>query len=316
MTLATRCSACGTVFRIVRDQLRVSDGWVRCGRCQETFNALDNLFDLEREAPPPWAPPTSAPDEPRVSEHGQDDHAEPQSTASGATPAGVPSEDASDFADARYASSWPVENTAPARLASSSSSSSSEPVGGKSRAFKGNPVTMDVEISPEFIRRAERAARWRRPQVRFALSLAALVLAGTLTGQVTHHFRDWIAALWPQTLPSLQAMCVRMGCQVEAVRHIDSIAVDSSGLSRANGMDAYKLSVTLRNRSGIPVALPDIDLTLTDPQGQLISRRALTPAEMGASQNVLAPGTEVPLQVTLATGERRVFGYTVDIFYP
>lgn len=43
MTLATRCPACGTVFRVVQDQLRVSEGWVRCGRCSEAFNALESM---------------------------------------------------------------------------------------------------------------------------------------------------------------------------------------------------------------------------------------------------------------------------------
>lgn len=52
MSLATRCAACGTVFRVVQDQLKVSEGWVRCGRCQDVFNALDGLFDLDRETPP------------------------------------------------------------------------------------------------------------------------------------------------------------------------------------------------------------------------------------------------------------------------
>jgi predicted Zn finger-like uncharacterized protein len=52
MSLATRCTACGTVFRVVQDQLKVSEGWVRCGRCDEVFNALEGLFDLEREPPP------------------------------------------------------------------------------------------------------------------------------------------------------------------------------------------------------------------------------------------------------------------------
>lgn len=52
MSLATRCTACGTIFRVVQDQLKVSEGWVRCGRCQEVFNALESLFDLERETPP------------------------------------------------------------------------------------------------------------------------------------------------------------------------------------------------------------------------------------------------------------------------
>ncbi|OWQ46320.1 hypothetical protein CDL60_17185 [Roseateles noduli] len=63
MNLATRCTTCGTIFRVVQDQLRVSEGWVRCGRCAEVFDAREQLFDLERDSPPPW-PPLSAPTEP------------------------------------------------------------------------------------------------------------------------------------------------------------------------------------------------------------------------------------------------------------
>ena len=57
MSLATRCTACGTVFRVVQDQLKVSEGWVRCGRCNEVFNALEGLFDLERETAADWDRP-------------------------------------------------------------------------------------------------------------------------------------------------------------------------------------------------------------------------------------------------------------------
>jgi predicted Zn finger-like uncharacterized protein len=49
MSLATRCPICSTVFRVVQDQLKVSEGWVRCGRCAKVFNAFEGLFDLERE---------------------------------------------------------------------------------------------------------------------------------------------------------------------------------------------------------------------------------------------------------------------------
>ena len=63
MSLATRCSACGTVFRVVQDQLKVSEGWVRCGRCNDVFNALESLFDLERDTPPEWSPGEPAPAE-------------------------------------------------------------------------------------------------------------------------------------------------------------------------------------------------------------------------------------------------------------
>ncbi len=64
MSLATRCPHCNTIFKVVQDQLKVSEGWVRCGRCTEVFNALEGLFDMEREAPPqrvmPPAPAASA----------------------------------------------------------------------------------------------------------------------------------------------------------------------------------------------------------------------------------------------------------------
>ena len=52
--LATRCPACSTVFRVVPDQLRVSEGWVRCGRCAEVFDATESLVDLDTGAPRRW----------------------------------------------------------------------------------------------------------------------------------------------------------------------------------------------------------------------------------------------------------------------
>ncbi|MEZ5707015.1 MAG: zinc-ribbon domain-containing protein [Burkholderiaceae bacterium] len=34
MSFTTRCPACGTMFRVVPDQLKISDGWVR-GHCSD-----------------------------------------------------------------------------------------------------------------------------------------------------------------------------------------------------------------------------------------------------------------------------------------
>lgn len=71
MSLATSCPSCGTVFRVVQDQLKVSEGWVRCGHCQEVFNALEGLFDLSRRdtttpepSPDLAVPATSNPNDP------------------------------------------------------------------------------------------------------------------------------------------------------------------------------------------------------------------------------------------------------------
>ncbi len=74
MSLATRCPACHTVFRVVQDQLRVSEGWVRCGQCQEVFNALETLFDLgdgsPAVAPETGGPPAPPPPAPAIDEAG------------------------------------------------------------------------------------------------------------------------------------------------------------------------------------------------------------------------------------------------------
>ena len=43
MSLITRCPACGTMFKVVPDQLRISEGWVRCGHCAEVFDASAHL---------------------------------------------------------------------------------------------------------------------------------------------------------------------------------------------------------------------------------------------------------------------------------
>jgi predicted Zn finger-like uncharacterized protein len=50
MSHLTRCPVCATTFRVVDDQLKLADGWVRCGSCQHVYDALPGLQD---EPPPP-----------------------------------------------------------------------------------------------------------------------------------------------------------------------------------------------------------------------------------------------------------------------
>jgi len=52
MSLITRCPACGTMFKVVTDQLKVSQGWVRCGQCAEVFDASKHLLPRDASAEP------------------------------------------------------------------------------------------------------------------------------------------------------------------------------------------------------------------------------------------------------------------------
>jgi predicted Zn finger-like uncharacterized protein len=56
MTAVTQCPQCGTRFRVVPDQLKISNGWVRCGKCAEVFNAqgaLETAAALKAGQPAP-----------------------------------------------------------------------------------------------------------------------------------------------------------------------------------------------------------------------------------------------------------------------
>lgn len=43
MSLITRCPSCGTMFKVVPDQLKIAQGWVRCGHCAEVFDARQSM---------------------------------------------------------------------------------------------------------------------------------------------------------------------------------------------------------------------------------------------------------------------------------
>ncbi|WP_218510213.1 DUF3426 domain-containing protein [Variovorax sp. dw_308] len=75
MSLVTRCPSCETTFKVVRDQLRISDGWVRCGRCSQVFDATLELREAPDAVSMPAAPAGEAV-EPKVAEAAEE-HDEP-----------------------------------------------------------------------------------------------------------------------------------------------------------------------------------------------------------------------------------------------
>jgi len=350
MSLATRCTSCGTAFRVVQDQLKVSEGWVRCGRCDSVFNALEGLFDLGRDAPADWkeepvdpivaslAPPpaewSSLPsprDDTAVGESDDADSGRSDGEARESDlgellsdpvdahlfgprkrseakpkPAGqLGRRDRVEFSDARFDSDLFPDNdtsTPDTELATLTVTDSG--------AF-----ALESAVRPDFVRRADRHARWQSTSVRSALAVACVLAALLLAAQAANHHRDILAARWPSLLPVLTAWCRAPQCRIEAPRRIDEVLVESTALTRAAAQDAFVLSVTLRSRSELTLALPSIDLTLTDANGRLVARRALAPRDFSAAE-VIAPHAETPLQVTLSTGAAAVVGYTVEIFYP
>ena len=415
MSLATRCTSCGTAFRVVQDQLKVSDGWVRCGQCEQVFNAIEGLFDLSREplasrspadgegstagAGPvvdadvwnaagasllePAAPfgetdvraeqprsrdqgletagsgdvasadvgaDTSAKGDgngnagPRVDEQvGTDAEAiadfnadsgtqsEAHSNVTSAvdpnaavdvdvdvertTPFGQRLADERDDAAAVGAGALIATNSAdgPARSVEPDAGVDDRPAEDPAAI---NGAATDAAAQPEFVRSAVRRERWQSGRARAAMALLASFAALGLAAQSAHHFRDLLASRWPVSRPALLQWCKAAGCKLEPARVIDDVAVESAALTQdASSPDAYRLGITLRSRSAIPLGVPSVDLSLTDSEGQLVARRSLSPQDFRAPA-VLPPGAELALQLRLAARDARVAGYTVEVFYP
>ncbi len=319
--LATRCSACGTVFRVVPDQLRVSEGWVRCGRCSEVFNALEGLVDLEtglpqRSAGAGLAPPVAgeAEEEAEAAQRTQDaeyDYAHPAARPGApALPSALP----------------PAAQHATIQEDDSAADSSLHTRPDFSSQISAEELAQ-ANAKPSFVASADRAALWRRPRVRAALVLVGVLSVLGLAAQMGHEYRNLVAAAWPESRSWLERACTALNCKVEAAQAIEYMAVESSGLVRVEKSSLYRLQVGLRNRAGIDLAVPALDVTLTDSQGRLIARKVLRAAELGAPQATIGAGRELNVQATLqATAApggaepvqpvQPIAGYTIELFYP
>ena len=356
MNLATRCTACGTVFRVVQDHLKVSEGWVRCGRCDEVFDARAQLFDLDNEAPPPW-PATPEPE----AQVPDDDLFEPEAVRADETASSEPLSDSSSWEDSRspdngFAISSQAQTDSQAPLPSEFPATvqwthppqsefgsevqahfSAIPDGETTQARPQEPPLADVNqlaadpgdsphSTPSFMRKS---VKERAPQTNLQRRIwtgTGVLLGLLLVGQAFFYHRDSLAALDPRIDTQLRAWCQMLSCEIRPLRRIEALSVQSSALTPMAGKaHHYRLTVQVRNRADISLALPSIDLSLTDSSGGVLVRRVLSPSEFAASSPAaassspsgsIAAGSELSLQTVLNTAEARLVGYTVEVFYP
>ena len=389
MSQITRCPHCATTFKVVADQLRISDGWVRCGHCKEVFDASEHLLVTEHQPllpemplPDPHAPtppvvhtpdsvhvwgsareavagdaglpadPASSHDPiPLSSLLKQESPAEPQAETEeprGYELPGAPQDDSGwpqDAADAAHSQPLPLPreqevagadggvdtDDAPAEQPEQPTPEplQSEPLLAEEAALMPALALPDAALAaleteaavpeePGFVAAARRKAFWRRPVVRGLLVLVCLVAALALALQMVLQERDVIAARNPRAHSLLEQLCQPLGCTVQAPRRIDAVVIDSSSFVKARHDGAsYELHMGIKNNAAFAVAMPALELTLTDAQDQTLLRRVLLPDELGAPAR-LAPGatwsSSVPLQVLQDASH--VAGYRLLAFYP
>ena len=256
------------MFRVVPDQLRISEGWVRCGQCGEIFNASQHLL----------APPGQAAEALVAPINPSSLRPPPESIAF------------TQLDPASFMGSAVADATASAAPATATATALVTPVP-PAHAQTGNPAgpsisdawLQETSTAPEpdvsFMRSAASTdSFWKRRTVRIVLLLLVIALACALAAQILFQERNRIVQLEPATRPVLAALCALAGCELGALKQIESIVIDSSSFGRLRA-DNYRLGFSLRNTAAVDVAMPAMELSLTDTQDQALIRRVIRPDE-------------------------------------
>ncbi len=332
--MITRCPACGTMFNVVADQLKVSQGWVRCGQCSDVFDASLHLQDAQefQEAPhnsqavnatqssnasssAEVAAPASPPDE---ADSDDDFEQSLRAAVTASTAAKQQEKEPPSLPPAAAAQAAPAAPALKAAFAESPDKLLNEEIKAEESAAAADGVS--------FVQRARRQAFWGKLWVRVVLTAVATLLLIGLLLQIVLQQKDHLVLLEPQLKPALQALCGYVGCELNPLRKIDAVVIDSSTFTK-QGADSYKLSFSIKNLGAVAVAMPSLEVTLTDTQDQALIRRVLSPTQFGASAALLSAGADFQGSVVLdvsnsalprgvGSPNSRVAGYRLLAFYP
>jgi predicted Zn finger-like uncharacterized protein len=339
MVMVTTCPACHTRFRVTPEQMDAHDGDVRCGRCAKVFNARvyleHELEELEGQTKLPFeeaGEPAALPEE----------EAERHPVAVAQIPAEefvAPSWEESPVEDGDLQPPPAVDELLPE---SSAEAESPTPEGGE-EALSEPPATAPESVAPaseetDSVEPAALAPQFvpeppdsgdifveieEKPKKRrfFWLWLIGILLLLTGLGmQGLYFYRSDLAARHPEFKPFLQQFCGVLRCTIRLPANPDLLSIETSNLEAdPQQANLVALNAILRNRAKLAQEYPQLELTLTDTQDQMIARRIFTPGEYakGADLNRgMAPNEEVTVKLNLDLGDLKAAGYRVFLFYP
>jgi predicted Zn finger-like uncharacterized protein len=313
MSLITRCPTCETLFKVVPDQLRISEGWVRCGQCNGIFDASLHLL------------PPSVGDIPLVL---QDESSEVADSID-LLPEAFEINPEGEVLLQESAEQEPVDEDVKQDFSALLQEDALLIAGAVPEIFNepeadensGEEKAKDCDELNEvsFLRGRIDSTFWHRPVARVGLLILSLLLLLGLVGQVVFHERDRIVTTETSLKPLLLAICAPLKCSLSPLRQIEAIVIESSSFTKIRG-DSYRLNLSLKNTAPLALAVPAVELTLTDALDLPVVRHVFLASDMGFKSETLPGGAEWPasLALTVKTSSfpGRVAGYRLLAFYP
>jgi len=313
--MRTRCPACSTTFRVTSEQLRLKSGKVRCGQCLAVFNAFDSLIEEEAptqaEAPlpataQPAAPPVKivppAPEAtPPVVAIEKPVEVEPE-------PAPPPTPALAEEIKTEAAPAIEENTTDATQAARDAGLMAARELSETSAYNRWAAGTLAGEAHNRFDPVQPEQPRW--PFV-----LTSLVLLLLLLTQLLYHFRTEVV----QRIPDMSGLYAMAAVDVPLPQNSDLVGIDVSDLQADNARGLLVLQATVRNRATFAQAWPSLELTLTDTQDAVISRRVLSAEEYlppGSHTPAFAGRSDIAIKLWLEAKGVGASGYRLYLFYP
>jgi hypothetical protein len=194
------------------------------------------------------------------------------------------------------------------------------PATGEAEEAEAQP---DEEVEPEapsFLPTPDSA---REERLRRALTIACGPLALLAVIQFGLTLRNDALEAWPSLRPSLARACAVFGCTVGWPMHAELLTIVGSELAAIPGTDVIELDAAVRSRANFVMALPAIEVTLTDTQNRTIARKVFLPADYLASTGEpssridegLAPGSDLSLRLVFEARGLTAAGFVLYPFY-
>lgn len=308
LQLITRCPQCETAFSFETAQLRLAQGWVRCGRCACLFEADKHLFERTKHTPTPPSAGLSAaqvaqshlPREPLTEMTAlRDDLSAIHQTL-----------DELSELQSHAPGDHSVERSELEKMRALSMQINSSGLHGI-----GSPELTLSEPHRDSAEPAQQRSEPRASDWIYTLFITVMVMCLLL--QLLWAKREVIAAFSEQTHALVQSLCDAMGEPLDWPQEPQSLKIESSSLKSVGPVD-YHLKLRLRNEQDYGVKTPALELSVLDAAEEVLVRKIFTREQLSLQAAVFADkdlviAFELQLDDAIA---RRVAGYKIDFFYP
>jgi predicted Zn finger-like uncharacterized protein len=299
----TQCPECHTAFKVSSEHLAVANGWVRCGRCGGVFEALLHLESDEASevaiahGQNALGANTAAQAVVSRSAENTEPHADVPSRAKPDAISQSTTQSAASDIDAFHDS---LLSFVPGSLHQSTSPSND--VNGNAHSN----VTATAASNSEQVS--------TRP-VWLWLLAALLTLTGLL--QLVLWNRHVLVAQEPALQGLIEGLCAPIGCEWHWPQTLEAVQIENSSFTE-NADGTYRLQLRLKNTQHHAVAMPLLELTLTDERDEVVLRRVFQPQELGLKDHMPAlRDARSTLNFDLDENLKpRVMGFRALIFYP